>query len=330
MEIYSEPHQKTGLTLGFTEYAIFAKGLHGVVDTIDEHITIAGDDAILAMPDHGVFGVFDGATGANNGASLSAAESTRDYLLHIPLDKSSVDGQFNESVGDLRSAMRYIRKHVERRDAGLTTATIVRLNKWGREIVGFTYASAGDSVVLAYPDVAAVHREEQVRVIAGEQVGNKIGNFYDLSADSSTTPEDQVGAIRLKPGHTDSYLMLATDGINGGFSSFAELTESEITFAIEQEPRFKAALKKDNARKELHAIAEKHGFDLDKFNWDVWHDHVRQIVANRVGYSQVREPSLGEVARSIAEPRVIDEDIETSRRDDKSLIVIKLGGLVLG
>lgn len=334
MENFSELHLRGGLTRDrLLEFAVATKGLHGAIENIDEHTMGAGDDTALFVPEQRLFGVFDGAGGATDVgkpwiASRTAARAAVDFWSLQDLEKRpTADSQLVYETELMQDAMKFIRKRVNAdTEAGLTTVAMTKFVKHGKRIVGFVYANAGDSSVLLYPDQNAQYRDEELKIVAGEQINaeqycpsNIVGRIPERVAEL-VTDQDQVGFQTLP--NSETYILLATDGVNGSWQRTAELTDDDFRLALEYEPLIKAALKKDSVRLDLQKAATKHNFSLQAFDWEQWYEYIKPVLTNR-SLTQVREPSIQEVIESILDPRIVNPTVQDGRRDDKSAVLIK-------
>lgn len=335
-EKYSDLYLNEGKNLDGIEHAVVGKALHGDLHSINKHVTAVGQDTILAMPSLNIYGVFDGAGGAYDVgrpdlASQTAALAAEEYFLAQEYSRYSPNPKdiFNREYEIMRGAMKYLRESVEdNAEAGLTTAVMYRIFETGEGATTISYANAGDSALLLYPDPDVEDDFNEVRLIAGDQKSklyfgspsNAVGRQPFRLRHLESYGHDQIGFVGFDNSR-DRYLLLGSDGVMGDYTNATEMLGYHVDYALEIEPKISAALGMASVAGVVKAVAERRDINLDDFDWEVWDRQIEPLLPEELN---TIAPRIGQVASALIQPRIAWEFERQVRPDDKSLVCIKI------
>ncbi len=166
-------------------------------------------DAYLSRPEGGIFGVFDGAGGHDNGreashAAAAAVDQACDrYHLKSGSDLAYVLNSANQSVRDATN------------NQGYTTATITKVIEQD-DRKKLAYAQVGDSRLYI------IHSDGSAELITRDEgEGNYITNALGIEGENRVK---QYGEVAIESGDR---VLICSDGITGDFGDDL-MTEDEI------------------------------------------------------------------------------------------------------
>jgi serine/threonine protein phosphatase PrpC len=323
------------------EYCIAGDAKNGDVRTLEDGIIAVGQDAILHLPEYGLFGVFDGAGGAEDVgrpevASQTAAKAVKTYVLDNAKPQymeAGLDALDHEATLEfMKGVMGFARSEVlANQSAGLTTALfeVVRRQEQGFSVYS---ANAGDSSLLLYPDPSFDdYIGDDICWLTGDQedvagnpsniLGRVPDNIHLTDADQFTRRSFAFGRERL--------LMLSTDGITGSYHFDDGIDIADIEFATQLQPLLES-LRSDAAFLTAVANIEKRAsttIDLDNLTWFDW-EKIKPVVDKFV-YTQtvhIRRQGLTAIASRLLTPKLVRDEAFPPRRthDDKSLVLIRV------
>jgi serine/threonine protein phosphatase PrpC len=321
------------------EYCVAGVARHGFLSTLEKGITAVGEDAILHLPEYGLFGVFDGAGGATDVgsprvASQTAARAVKEFFMNEyskELENKQVRLEL-ETVDFFKGAMDFARKRVNaNRNAGLTTALFVAVDKFdGNSKV--LYANAGDGSLLLYPDPAFDdYISDDIQWIAGDQedvAGNPANILGRVPKNIQITDSDQFG-FRDINADRERLLILCSDGVTGSYHVDDGIDGADIEFATRVQPLIEALQEKPLFQRALLRVERRLGkkIDVTSLTWDDW-ERVKPFV-DKMMYSSaeiLRRQELADIASRLLTPELVRPDIFPPRRmqDDKSLIILRI------
>lgn len=315
-------------------------------DTIDclevgssTKIVQIGDDAGIIMPEHKVFGVFDGAGGASDIGSPRMASMVA---------CQAVENYFEDGGQSTAEAMEHARQAVIMdKEAGVCVGAIARII--GREM---TVVNAGDTAVALCRDGVD---EEQIYLTEPQMdYDRQPRNYLGHSDRPGRLPErvqDEVAEGELKDG---DMLFMMTDGawsVGGEPLEFyhfkaarADWPEFERvkTLRPELQEEIRQLLHSDEAKslreREIAANSDYFGrlhedmvseglldperYSLEHTDWLIWHEIIEPYLEN-LGLLRQRKFGAAAIARSlITQP--IRWPFETLADDDATAIVVSL------
>ncbi len=216
------------------EYCLTGEAYHGDVKYVDEGIIGVGEDTLMFLPEHGLFGVFDGAgvasdVGRADIASQTAAKAVAEYFINnLDIEKSK---QF------MQEALTHARKVVSVTEgAGITTGLFVHLSESTNKNLRVLFGSAGDCAAALYPDpVFDDRRYEDALWFAGEQDDTRGTPTNFIGTENSRVKRgtsDQAGELKLISRDKKRWLIIATDGITGSIGLSNGIDEADIEYAF--------------------------------------------------------------------------------------------------
>lgn len=308
----------------------------------DQKLLQVGDDAGIVLPEHNVFGLFDGAGGASDiGSPRLAAKVACE----------AVEYYFNNDGQSVAEAMECARQAViTNKEAGICVGAIARLVNGEVSVV-----NVGDTAVALYRDGV----DDEELYIAEPQRDELWGdplNYLGLCDTPGRLPErvsDDFARRELSSGDT---LFLMTDG---AWSVRGELLESyHLAAALNDWPLFERAktlqsglqgeirqlLQSDEAKvlreREFAANTNETGqfnrgvmseglldpeqYTLDRTDWLVWQEIIQPHL-ERLNIVQQKKFGATAIAGALLS-RPIRWPFETPVRDDATTIVVKVKG----
>lgn len=298
-----------------------------------------GDDAGIIMPEHNVFGVFDGAGGASDIGSPQVASMAA---------CRAVENYFEKGGQSATEAMEYARQAViMNKEAGVCVGAIARIV--GREI---TVVNAGDTAVALYRDAID---EGQIYLAEPQMDYDKQPrNYLGYSDRPGRLPErvqDEVAEGELKDGDT---LFMMTNGAwsVGGepmepYHFEAALADWPVfervkTLRPELQEEIRQLLRSSEAKSlrereiagntdyfgQLHrgmmseGLLDPEKYTLERTDWVIWHEIIQPHLEN-LGLLRQRKFGAAAIARSLL-ARPIRWPFEVPADDDATALVVSL------